>query len=770
MKKLLFLLYIIGNISTCLAVPAYPQKIRTTVEDGFVYIYLCGDEKLKYAHTEEGYTILKENNTWYYACINSKGEVQISNHKLRQTKSKETEEFLKNLPKELTPLPYININRVNNVNNTTISRTGNGCVIGERHFLVILMQFTDKHFTKSREDFNALFNQRNYNEDNALGSVHDFYFKNSYQKLNLQSDIIGPFTTKYNMAYYGGNTSISGNDRMPEKMFEEAIEEAAKYIDFSKYDNNDDGYIDGVHIIYAGYGEEAGASSDAIWAHEMQMNPKIVQGLYIDRYSCSPELRDRSGGNISRIGVICHEIGHSLGAADYYDTNYNTDGQYEGTGKWDIMAQGSWNNDGISPADFNPYVKAYDFGWVNVTRLSNGNNTIIPTHYSDTIYRIDTPVKDEFFLLENKSAYEYLPGEGLLIYHINSDIENKAKNNKINAGYPQSCYPVCASSSYGRPNRTPATYGNINSTGCPYPGSTNNTSFTVTSTPSATCTNGINAEIEITDISRKASGNVTLNYNFFDNNDTYNNYIWEEDFEIFTFDENWEIESINNNSTWNIIKYTTQNSTDLYPFKNNGLLKMESGKTNTIIKERTKSKIITKNSIELNNAKDAFLRLHCSINTIGNIPDTVSIFMREAGEKEWKCTKKQELNEANKWIEITTGINAEYKNLEIAFEISVNYASIFYLDAITIEERKNSTSYNLLTNTTEESICIRNHKRNHIEIKNISQCTNNITIYKTDGTIVLDCYLDGEESVDINIEQGLYLIKHNEGCVKILVQ
>jgi M6 family metalloprotease-like protein len=40
---------------------------------------------------------------------------------------------------------------------------------------------------------------------------------------------------------------------------------------------------------------------------------------------------------------------------DYYDTNYDEQGQFEGTGNWDVMAGGSWNADGAIPADFNPY-------------------------------------------------------------------------------------------------------------------------------------------------------------------------------------------------------------------------------------------------------------------------------------------------------------------------------------------------------------------------------------------------------------------------------
>ena len=65
-------------------------------------------------------------------------------------------------------------------------------------------------------------------------------------------------------------------------------------------------------------------------------------------YSCAPELRGNRGSGLSRIGVHCHEIGHSFGAMDFYDTDYEVNGEYAGTGQWDLMASGNWNNEGVS--------------------------------------------------------------------------------------------------------------------------------------------------------------------------------------------------------------------------------------------------------------------------------------------------------------------------------------------------------------------------------------------------------------------------------------
>ena len=775
MKKLLFLLYlIIGNTGAALAVPAYTQKVKIAVEDGYIYIHLQGDENLKYGHTEEGYTILKDGNEWYYACTNNNGQTVCSSHKLMRTKSAETTEFLKKTPKGLVPQANItSINRSSTIVSGSRMATGNNSIIGERKILVILMQFADRAFTKTKEDFNTLFNQENYNEDGAQGSVRDFYHQSSYKQLTLQSDIIGPFTTKYNMAYYGGNSSVGGDDQRPAQMFEEAIEKAAQSIDLTQYDNNRDGYIDGVHIIYAGYGEEAGASADAIWAHEMQFNPRQIKGLYIDRYSCSPELRDNKGKGITRIGVICHEIAHSLGAMDYYDTNYSTDGQYEGTGKWDIMAQGSWNNNGITPADFNPYIKAYNFGWVNVETLYDGENTIAPTLSSNTVYRIDTPVNGEFFLLENKNS-QHLPGNGLLIYHINSNIEEKATTNKINASYPQACYPVCASSSYKQPSYPALTYGDINSAGCPYPGNTNNTSFTPSSTPAAVCTNGSNTEISITNITHKADGSITLNYKTPVENDNpatneSNNLLWNDDFEEFTFKENWDVETINNNSLWNIVKYISPDTKFPHPYSGYGLLTLQSGRTTSLIKERTKSRIALNDIIELSTQHKTQFKLHCAINSAGNIADTITVYMREVGEEAWNCVKTQELNKANEWFETSFEIESKYNKIELALEACIDYNTILYLDAMSIEELKGATNKEKITSGVREYIKISRNGKNNIRIQNIEPQATHIKIYGASGNIIVQKILEGNETACFELKKGLYLLRHNHGSAKIHV-
>ena len=89
----------------------------------------------------------------------------------------------------------------------------------------------------------------------------------SYGQLSFHCDVLGPYRAVYPMAYYGSN-GYGGSDVNPYVLFLEAMEHAVREIDLQDYDADGDGYVDNVHIVFAGYGEEAGASPSAIWSHE----------------------------------------------------------------------------------------------------------------------------------------------------------------------------------------------------------------------------------------------------------------------------------------------------------------------------------------------------------------------------------------------------------------------------------------------------------------------------------------------------------------------
>ncbi|MCX6239784.1 MAG: M6 family metalloprotease domain-containing protein [Bacteroidia bacterium] len=510
-KQILFLFIFILLIAidqSAFGIPAYPFPMEITQPDGTkIIIIQKGDEHVKWAQTIDGYSVMRNSNGIYeYTTLNSDNDMIPSGiqAKNESERSPSDIQFLNQTKKGLFVMKSISGMYLNSPQKAFPAS-------GSRKLICILIGFTDKTFTKTKADFENLFNQIGYTADGATGSVNDYYSENSFNQLNLTVTVAGPFNAAHNMAYYGANNA-SGNDVNPGALITEAITLADPTVNYSDFDNDGDGTVDGVYVIYAGYGEEVtGVSADAIWAHSSSISPLTLDGKIVSRYSCSAELRGNSGTGITRIGVICHEFGHVMGALDYYDTDYATNGSYNGTGDWDIMAEGGWNNNGATPAHHSAYTKIYTYGWATTTALTPGANITLDNaeQNSNSFYRLNTTTSNEFFLIENRQKQKfdsYIPGHGMIIYHVDGNYISTASNG-INTGSHQGIYPVCANAT-GVP---PTTYGVINNAGLPFPGTGNKTSFTDFTTPNSLSWAGANTGKPITNITENTT-NKTVSF------------------------------------------------------------------------------------------------------------------------------------------------------------------------------------------------------------------------------------------------------------------
>ena len=695
MKRFLFvILFYWLSFHLSYSVPSYPQKVAINVNGEDVYIQLCGDENCKYALDENGYTILPTSDGWKYAMLDEQGCVKASQYLLsaKENMRSETLSFLSRTQKNIIP------KRSDSVFCKQLSQDARlSPAIGTRKALVILMQFRDTKFTKSQNDFFRLFNEREYKEEGALGSVYDYYQWASYGQLHLVSDVLGPFEAKNNMSYYGGNTGVGGNDKNPYALFSEALEYAINEINLSDYDADGDGFLDNIHIIYAGYGEEAGASANAIWAHEMTFRTITIQGMKIDRYSCAPELRGNRGSGISRIGPHCHEIGHALGAMDYYDTDYETGGSYQGTGKWDIMASGSWNNDGISPADFNPYVKVYNYGWTEATSLKHDETNIIGiSSKMGNIYRVNTSVSNDYFLLENRNNKEFHsaePGPGLLIFHIGPNLQARAATNTINSTYPQQCYVVCASSTYTSPTAKPISYGDINSAGCPFPGTSNNTRFSDNSTPAAFTVSGKTTGINISKI---AFDGENIVFHYIGNDDSNpaepdtnpnNVYLWGEDFEQLRLPSSWVYTDVENSGKIEVITKLSDNDTPQSPIADSGsgYAKFTAEPQPIMGEYITVGKLISPH-IKLEENKDYILSFSIRKYNKTNSHDSIIVKLYSENNTDELKLEEKEIEMQDSWERQVFALPNNFNDLSIGFFLEISPKTIIFIDNIRISE------------------------------------------------------------------------------------
>jgi M6 family metalloprotease-like protein len=467
------------------AVPANPEPVEVELPDGTTAVYvLKGDERVNWMQSEDGYTLLYNQDKFLvYADQDREGNLVPSVYRYRKTQLRSSEEnqFLSDIPKDLrySKSQIQMLSQIWNMTELTITQHP---VLGEKKALCVLIGFPDKPFVKTREQFEALMNQAGYSDGGARGSVKDFYRENSYGKMDLTVTVVGPYEAPNICSYYA-------SDKRYQEFAKMAAEAADPNVDFNEF-ANEKGSLENFHIIFAGYGDEsAGGTGQQIWSHKWELTaPIYLDGVRIFTYSCSPELRGRTGSTITSIGVICHEMCHVWGASDYYDTDYGSSGgEYPGTGNWDLMGNGSWNNSGNSPAHINMFQKIL-YGWVDPVELTSGTKiTDMPNSTENPVAYIIRPSNNnEMYVLENRQRLRFdsnVPGNGLLIYHIH----NSASSGKVdNTRHPQQAYVVSSSitsSLYAIPTAARNSYGSINSSRTPFTNAAGRNEFSGNSIP-----------------------------------------------------------------------------------------------------------------------------------------------------------------------------------------------------------------------------------------------------------------------------------------------
>lgn len=313
-----------------------------------------------------------------------------------------------------------------------IATNGNtGKFQGQRHGLIILVNFADSKFNTSKFGptqtlYSRIANEANYGENNFKGSISDYFKAQSGGQFLLDFDVAGPVTLPHDYSYYGQNDDY-GYDMRPTKMVREACQAVDGSVDFSKYDWDGDGEVEEVFVVYAGNGEHDTANQpNLIWPHMDNLanygEQLPLDGVTINTYACASELN--SDKTLSGIGTFCHEFSHCMGFPDMYDTA--SGGNNFGMKSWDLMDYGSYNGDGYVPAGYSGYEKMV-CGWTTPIELDkpmtvNGMERLADMGQTYIIYNKGN--RNEYYILENRqqSGFDkYLPGSGLLIERVDYD-------------------------------------------------------------------------------------------------------------------------------------------------------------------------------------------------------------------------------------------------------------------------------------------------------------------------------------------------------------
>jgi M6 family metalloprotease-like protein len=438
MKKYLLLIFSmllsLAFSGTAYSVPAAPFLKEFRMPDGkTLNVRLIGDERLAWFESEDGYTLIKNEYGYFeYAMHDINNNLVASGIVYSDTPPP--------IKKHLRPSREVIASaRMKMSRKARMAVPFPPSLTGTSQVLVLLIEYPDHpHASPVHEKsyFNTLY------FDSLTGSVNHYFKAISYNKLSLSGTSEGWYTSINNRAYYGVQSIAAPDATGARKLVLEAVKAAdSSGVNFADYDLDGDGYVDHLTIIHAGNDAAESHDADDIWSHswDLSLPYQTSDGTYVDDYVIIAEE--------SNLGTHVHELLHDFGAPDLYDT--------KGTGKpirdWCIMAYGMYSGmpSGSSPTQLCGYLKV-DLdanpsngldGWLNAYTIpftQNGRYSLtqLPDSSGNRVYRIDIPLENEYFILENRQQIGYdaaLPDSGVLIYHID---ENMPDNNfqSINNG------------------------------------------------------------------------------------------------------------------------------------------------------------------------------------------------------------------------------------------------------------------------------------------------------------------------------------------------
>lgn len=512
MKRILLIyLTTILTITGVFAIPAKPGIKSRTQSDGSVVTFeRFGDEFSNYTLVDGIYTVVEDNvGDFCYATIKDNRLVS-SGVKVRPTSQLSNQERSVAMQSVgLRPMGQSPIfNREMYSPERTIAKRiqqqaasfvepnekaleiadWGGDVLGERRLVVILVEYTDVHFSISnpREKFLSLLNDEGYSGNGCDGSVSDYFKDASNGKFQPQFDVVGPYRLKNKREYYGGNNDWDDDKRPAYQTVEACDLAAAGGLDFSQYDGDKDGKIDLVFVVYAGHNPAEGGPEEAIWPHHWDIMPgkNIEQDTYptyngkqLVTYSCSSELQGYAGLQMCNIGTFCHEFGHALGLPDWYDTD---GGACFGMSWASIMNSGNYLNNSRTPPTYN-IVERWMLGWAFPKEITETGFYEIEHVSKDDAYIIwANDSKSECFLFEARTAaanckwdkylnegdseVKHQGGEGMLVYHLDwdKDVYDSWVYHNINTNTSHECAQIF---------RSVPTAGQNSSKGWFFPGS-----------------------------------------------------------------------------------------------------------------------------------------------------------------------------------------------------------------------------------------------------------------------------------------------------------
>ncbi|MDR4498736.1 MAG: M6 family metalloprotease domain-containing protein [Candidatus Scalindua sp.] len=309
-------------------------------------------------------------------------------------------------------------------------RIPNQPITGIIRVKVLLVDFEDKEgFVRPQNYEDLLFSKNTY----PTGSMRDYYHEVSLGNVDITGTVHGWIRMPRPYSFYTNKESGQNwysYPRNAQGMAEDAVRAAIEHgvVFEPELDKLNQGMVTALFIIHAGRGAEElhpSVRGTEIWSHKwvMQRPVKVSPDMDATIYLMVP--------HDCKLGVCAHELGHlAFQWQDFYDPNYDKDGkEWSGSGKWDLMAGGSYNGGSVSPAHPAGLHKA-QHRWID-TELVTTSKTVTLNPYTATsgkVLKIVSPryKQNQYLILENRIRTNfdtYLPGEGLLVWRVDESGE-----------------------------------------------------------------------------------------------------------------------------------------------------------------------------------------------------------------------------------------------------------------------------------------------------------------------------------------------------------
>ncbi len=307
-------------------------------------------------------------------------------------------------------------------------------VTGNVKILLVRVEFADITFENSQiYSDEAFYNMVMGNGETGnfpYESLNAYYKRSSYDKLNITSDNVYSCKLSKNRAAY------KWSDTGEQELIKEVFELLDAKVDFTNYDANHDGKLDGICINFAGDNTGWGSTW---WSHQYKFLDNNIKFdgitpagyVFLETYPT-----DDSYGT----QTLIHEMGHMLGLPDYYSRTE------DGIGTTDMMNNNSGDHNGFSK---------WLLGWIeekNILSLNNMNGntevTLSPlavgTPGDDKLIAViaseDASIYSEYFIVQydeymgNQSVSD-LKNPAYRVFHVDAELNDEGNNFKYDNIY-----------------------------------------------------------------------------------------------------------------------------------------------------------------------------------------------------------------------------------------------------------------------------------------------------------------------------------------------